>query len=180
MDECLQRVAELVARRNAIDAEIAAITQRPVVAGHLGEWIAAKIFEIDLERSAAARAIDGRFTTGHLAGSTVNVKLYGKREGLLDMSEDPSLEYYLVLTGPAAPAMSSAGGTRPLVISSVYLFDAAELLASCRHRGVKIGIATSVPVAAWTAAEIFPCPNSPALRVSPEQHRMLELFAGRT
>jgi hypothetical protein len=31
---------------------IAAITQRPMAAGHLGEWIAARVFEIKLGHSA--------------------------------------------------------------------------------------------------------------------------------
>ena len=72
--EQLKRVADMVARRNAIDAEIAAVTQRPVVAGHLGEWIAAQIFDIDLEASATAKATDCRFASGPLVGRTVNIK----------------------------------------------------------------------------------------------------------
>ncbi len=39
----LNRVADLVRQRNTIDTKIAAITDHPVVAGHLGEWIAAEI-----------------------------------------------------------------------------------------------------------------------------------------
>jgi hypothetical protein len=63
------------------------------VAGHLGEWIAAEIFAIDLEASAVAKVIDGRFTSGPLAGCTVNIKWYGMREALLDMTEDARLDY---------------------------------------------------------------------------------------
>ena len=34
----LERVAELIAERNAVDAEIAAIAGRTALASHLGEW----------------------------------------------------------------------------------------------------------------------------------------------
>ena len=64
--EQLERVAALIAERNAVDAEIGAITGRPVVAGHLGEWIAAQIFDITLESSAVAKGIDGHFASGAL------------------------------------------------------------------------------------------------------------------
>lgn len=63
--------------------------------------------------------------------------------GLLDVTERPELDYYLVLTGPASPAASSRGGTRPWCIESVYLFDSARLLSELRTRGVKIGVASS-------------------------------------
>src|SRR5438105_8504586 len=118
----LERVAELVKQRNAIDAQIAAITTRPVVAGHLGEWIAAQIFEIDLEPSAVAKASDGRFSSGPLVGHTVNIKWYGKLEGILDMVDDPSLDHYLAMTARPASATSSRGTTRPLPIPAAHLF----------------------------------------------------------
>jgi hypothetical protein len=63
--EELERVAALITERNAVDAEIGAITGRPVVAGHLGEWIAAQVFDI------CAR--------GH-----------AKREGNLDLARTPT------------------------------------------------------------------------------------------
>src|SRR5207253_2093223 len=90
--ELVAQVAALVRARNAIDERIAAITHRPVVAGHLGEWLAAQIFEIQLEPNAAAAGIDGRFTSGPPEGKTVNVKWYGKREGLLDMTSSELLD----------------------------------------------------------------------------------------
>ncbi len=57
------------------------------IAGHLGELIASRVFAIELDASASAAAIDGRFTEGPLGGRTVNVKWYLKREGLLDLTE---------------------------------------------------------------------------------------------
>jgi hypothetical protein len=80
-DEPVRRIAELLRDRNSIDAHIAAIMQRPMTSGHLGEWIAAQVFDIELEASAVAAGIDGIFRSGPLGGATVNVKWYLKREG---------------------------------------------------------------------------------------------------
>jgi hypothetical protein len=129
----LQRVAELLHERDRIDDQIAAIMERPMTSGHLGEWIAAQVFDIELERSATTTAFDGRFRSGPLQGRTVNVKWYLNREGLLDMTTSEALDDYLVLTGRVSAAVSSHGRTRPWCIVSVYLFDAhglrAEMLA---------------------------------------------------
>lgn len=169
-------VSELLRRRNRIDAEIAALVDRPMTAGHLGEWIAAQVFDLQLEPSATAAAIDGRFRTGPLQGKTVNVKWYLKREGLLDLTVSDALDFYLVMTGPPGPAASSRGGVRPWCIHNVYLFDARWLLDEQRARGVKIGIASSVPRAFWTAAEIFPAATNGEFTVTAEQRELLELF----
>jgi hypothetical protein len=95
----LARIAALLHERNSIDAELAGLIQRPMTSGHLGEWIAAQIFNIELEASAAAAGIDGRFRSGPLQNRTVNIKWYLKREGLLDTTESAELDFYLVLTG---------------------------------------------------------------------------------
>jgi hypothetical protein len=174
--DTLKQVADLIARRNEIDTEIAAITGRPALAGHLGEWIAAEIFAIDLEASAVAKAIAGHFTSEPLAGCTVNIKWYGKLEGLLDVTEDPSLDY-LVLTGPRGVAASSRGTTRPMLIDAVYLFEAESLLETLRGRGIKIGVATSVISGLWSAAELFPEQRNFVLPVSREQHTALAMFS---
>ena len=84
------------------------------------------------------------------------MKWYLKREGLIDVTESDALDYYLVLAGPAAPATHSRGSVRPWCLESVYLFDARKLLGELRERGVKIGVATSVRAAQWSAAEIYP------------------------
>jgi hypothetical protein len=65
-----------------------------MIAAHLGEWIAAQVFDIELEQSAVTATIDGRFRSGPLQGCTVNVKWYLKQEDLLDMSESSALDYY--------------------------------------------------------------------------------------
>jgi hypothetical protein len=77
----LEELAVFIRRKNAIDAEIAAIVGRPAQMGHVGEYIAAQVFDILLEHSASTRSIDGYFATAPLAGRSVNIKWYGKQEG---------------------------------------------------------------------------------------------------
>ncbi|WP_131770843.1 hypothetical protein [Candidatus Protofrankia californiensis] len=173
----LAQLAGLLRQRNTIDEQTAGIIDRPMTSGHLGEWIAARVFAIDLEPSAVAPAVDGRFTSGSLRGRTVNVKWYLKREGVLDVTESPALDYYLVFTGPVSAAASSRGGTRPWCITSVYLFDAPQLLAELRARGIKTPGASSVRAARWAASEIYPQANNTTLTLGPEQSNLLRLFA---
>lgn len=166
----MTRVAGLIQERNRIDAELSACIGRPALSGHLGEWIAAQIFGVELERQVTAKGIDGRLPDGR----TVDVKWYLKREGLLDLCEQgPDL--YLVLTGPKAPAASSRGAVRPMVVDAVYLFDAPAVVADLRARGRKIGIASSVRGELWEAAEIYPRHN-PAFVVTEEQRDLLALL----
>jgi len=128
MDEdSLARAGALLRERNMIDAELARLIQRPMTSGHRGEWIAARVFDIELEDSAVAAGIAGRFRSGPLQGKTVNIKWYLKREGLLDTTESTALDYYLVLSGPPSVAVSSRGTTRPWCIEAVFLFDARQL-----------------------------------------------------
>lgn len=176
-EDYVRKIAALLYERNAIDEKIAGIIERPMTAGHLGEWIAAQVFGIELETSAVAAAIDGRFGAGPLQGRTVNVKWYLKREGLVDITDSPVLDYYLVLTGPASAAMSSRRTVRPWCVGSVYLFDAQQLVEEQRSRGVKIGIASSIRAAQWVAAEIYPGAINRSLLLSPAQAELLELFA---
>ena len=139
----LEQLASLLARRNTIDEKIAALIDRPALRGPIGEWIAQEIFKVKLAKSANRKVFDGRFTDAQLAKKTVNVKWYGRREGLLDISPGGLPDYYLVMTGPKAWATKS----RPLVITEVFLFDADELVNRLRERkpSVRLGVATSVP-----------------------------------
>jgi hypothetical protein len=172
----LLRLAELIRTRNTVDDDIAAVIGRPALIGHVGEYIAAKIFGIVLERSAAERAIDGRFASGPLAQATVNIKWYGRHEGLLDITPEFLPDHYLVLTGPGGGATSSRGATRRWLIHSVFLFDAPDLVDKLRSRRVKIGIATSVAREFWDASEVYPSPRNHRLTVSEEQRNALALF----
>ena len=104
----LRRLADLLRQYNAIGDAIAGVIGRPAERGHVGEYIAARIFDITLERSARKRARDGRFMAGALAGHTVNVKWYGKQEGVLDLHSRGAPDYYLTLTGPAGTPIDHA------------------------------------------------------------------------
>ncbi len=176
-DDDLARLATLLSERNRIDAVIAHVIGRPMTSGHLGEWIAAEIFDIELDQSATATAIDGRFRSGALGGRSVNVKWYLKREGLLDMTSADVLDYYLVLAGPRAAAASSRGSTRPWRIDSIHLFDARALAADLMARGRRVGVASSVRNDAWDAAEVYPRPNNELLPLLPDQVEALRIFA---
>jgi hypothetical protein len=175
-NEQLESLARLIRERNLIDSHIGDLLGRPMTSGHAGEWIAARIFDIELEASASAAAIDGRFRSGPLAGKTMNVKWYLKREGLLDMTKAPQLDYYLVLAGPKATARDP-NTLRPWLITSVHLFDSPRLLAEQAARSVKVGVASSVTEAQWTAAEIYPTPTNPVLQLTQSQRDQLARFS---
>ena len=169
-------MARLLAARNQVDAEISRLLDRPAHPGHIGEWIAARVFDIELEAAANAPAVDGRFASGPLAGRTVNVKFYSVDDGLLDMTRSPLLDHYLVLRGPRVPGASSRRAFRPVRVTTVYLLDAHQLLAAVDERGVNVGIATSVQRALWSAAEVYPRSTSPVLAITEQQRRLLDLF----
>ena len=170
-----EHVVQLLHTRNAVDQEISRIIQRPMSTGHLGEWLASRIFGIDLHPSATHTGSDGVFADGPQAGRTVNIKWYSKRENLLDISTVGPPDTYLVMTGPPSAAASSRGALRPLCVENVYLFDHDEVVAALTARGTKIGIASSLVKAQWTAAEVFPA-ASPRLPLSDEQKHALILL----
>jgi len=175
MDD-LAQLAGMIRRRNQLEQEITAIIQRPAQIGHLGEYIAARIFGIALEQSAAHKGFDGRFTVGPLQGRTVNVKWYARCEYLLDINSLDLPDYFLVLTGPKIPAASSRKQMRSWLIEHAFIFDAPQLTEQLRLSGVKIGIASSVRKVWWEAAEIYPQPRSSLLLLADEQRAMLALF----
>jgi hypothetical protein len=173
----LAELAALIRERNALDARLGRLLDRPAIQGHIGEWIAARIFDIELEEAANKAGYDGHFTTGEIQGKTVNIKAYGKAEGSLDIKPDALPDYYLVFTGRRAAASSSRGALRPFCIHTVFLFDAHRLLADLLERGVKIGEATSVRAVQWESAEIYPRPINSSLVVSEGQRTQLSMFA---
>ena len=174
--ENLGKLAQAIKQKNVADNEIARITGRPAERSHTGEYIVARIFNIALQESAAHKGTDGHFVAGKLAGKTVNIKWYGKQEGILDINPQKLPDLYLVMTGPKSGAMSSRGTTRLWLISYVYLFDAAGLIEILKRRGVKIGIATSVPRESWDKSEIYPTACNSRLVLSDEQRKQLTLF----
>ncbi len=73
-DGQLRRLAALIRQRNGIEREISEIIGRPAHPRHMGEFLAARIFNIRLSDSATTKGIDGHFVDGPLAGKSVNVK----------------------------------------------------------------------------------------------------------
>ena len=181
----LRRLASLIEQRNEIDEGIASIIGRPAHPGHIGEFVAARIFDIELLESASHKAIDGHFTRGPLAGKSVDIKKPSKDDGTLNVKPNPVPDsdsgpgFYLVMTGPRTPPQSSRGKTHPWIIETVYLFDIRELIQRLRDNGVSIGAATSVRRCLWDAAEIYPRATNPALPLTPCQRDMLALFGGK-
>ncbi len=175
MDNLIQ-LAELIKVRNSIGNDIAALIGRPAQIGHVGEYIASAIFNISLEESATHKGSDGYFIDEPLVGKSVNIKWYGKQEGILDINPNGIPDYFLVLTGPKSVAPTSRGSIRPWIIESVFLINGKELIDILHERGVKVGIATSVIKQLWEGAEIYPQQRNNTLILSNEQCNMLDLF----
>lgn len=178
----LQGLASHIKIRNVVDGEIARTIGRPAHAGHIGEYVVAAIFDIELEQAANSKAIDGRFRSETLAGKSVNIKFGTRKDGMLNLvaSLDPTEhpDYYLVLTGPSSGATSTKGLTAPWVIRQVLLFESAALLGQLAKTGVKIGVATSVRSALWAEAMIYPEPTNFTLALTSDQIEALRLFWG--
>jgi len=161
---------------NAIGEKVSEITQRPATIGHTGEYIAAEIFDIELEETANAKGIDGHFRSGNLTGRTVNVKWYSKLEYMLDINPDALPDFFLVMTGPKTLEPTSKGGIRPWLIDYVFLFNAAEQTIELNARGVKTGTATSVQKHEWQNSEIYPNKRSMVYRMTDDQMGKLLAF----
>jgi hypothetical protein len=175
MDD-FQNLAALLRQMNAIGEEISRIIQRPALTGHLGEFVASRVFNIDLEPSANSKGIDGRFRDGPLAGKSVNIKCYLKLE-TLDINPNAIPDYYLVLSGPRSKATNSKGATRPFVISHVFLFDTSVLIPELESRPVRLQTGTSLLRRQWENAEIFPSVNPRLYELTDAQRAMLTLFS---
>lgn len=173
-DNCeLSRLAQLIRARNQVEEEISKITGRPASLGHLGEYIAARIFDIELAPSANHKSIDGWFRSGPLLSKSVNVKWYAYQESILDMCVEDPPDFYLVLTG-AKNLAGRAIGPRPWSIESVFIFPDAELrsLLTC-----KIGVATSLKQEHWQRWQVFPLRGEGGVKVNELQRNQLRMFA---
>jgi hypothetical protein len=143
---------------------------RPL-SGNIGEFVAARVFGIDLMPSGSHAGYDGVFCAPPLAGRTVNIKTYSRNEWILDIGKHPC-DYYLVLTGPPGQAR-----VRPWVIESVHLFDSLRLIPQLQQLGIKIGVATSVRNQYWEASRIFPARQGSPLDLTDDQIAALRLFS---
>jgi hypothetical protein len=175
MDGKLVLLAALIRERNTVTEKIAQLIGRPAQIGHLGEFIASRIFDITLLQSASAKGIDGRFNGGALQGRSVNVKWYTQQENILDITPDMLPDFYLVLTGPKSRSASSRGVSRPWVIEAVYLYEAKELIDQLQNRDVKLGVASSVRQEHWYRAEINPNQQNRKLVLTEDQIKLLDL-----
>ena len=177
----LTELADFVRTKNAADRHVARLIGRPTLPGHFGEFVASRIFDIELNKGAAKPGFDGRFRSGGLTGKSVNIKFYTRNDHLLDMTEEgkPGPDYYLVMTGPKGKAEPSRGKTRPWVIESVFLFEAEALVRELRAQNPKkrIGLAAHVYVKLWRKAMIHPNGDSPLLEVTETRRRQLALFS---
>ncbi len=168
----VEELATLVREHNAVVDRISSLIGRPAQIGHVGEYIAGAIFDIDLNPSASTKGHDGFFCSpAHLAGRSVNIKWGSLFEGGMDVSPDAELDYYLAMVGPRARSMTSKGSSRPWLISAVYLFDAIRLRTALTTAGVKIGVATSIRAHLWESAKIYPEANNPILPLKPDSAR---------
>jgi len=120
--------------------------------------------------------IDGKFVGGKLDGKTVNIKWYGKMENILDMTPVPP-DFYLVMSGPKGGALKSIGQTRPWCIEYVHLFDGPQLTEAIIEKGSKPGIATSVKMAYWDMAELWPEQKNQTLILEEGQKMALGMFS---
>jgi hypothetical protein len=171
----LDSLAGLLRARNSLDLEIARLIGRPASTGNLGEFIAARIFDIHLAASGVNPGHDGVFASGPMSGKSVNVKMYSQDDALLDVSPHAA-DYYLVLRGPR-PSAATGPRTLPFRIDAVYLFEMVALREWLFAAGVKVGIATSVRRGQWDRAQIYPVlPQSP-VKLTSEQVELLELFS---
>lgn len=166
-------LASLLKSRNTIDAKMATLIGRAAQVGNVAEYIAAIIFHIELDEAGKRRGYDGRFTSGPLAGQTVDVQWHPRRDGQMNIRVDALPDYYLVFTGPESATPSLAN---PWLIDTVFLFNAGELLNALHERGVQLGSSTSVTGPLWERAEIFPVPWSTRLRLSEDEGKQLLLF----
>jgi hypothetical protein len=173
----LNKLSDLIKQRNALEDQITAIIGRPAMIGHVGEYIASKIFDISLMESANSKGIDGIFRSGSLKGKSVNIKWYTKNQRMLDINPNSLPDYYLVLAGlEDKNPESSRGKTSPWVINKAYLFNAVNLMKNLRSRGVKIGIATSITKQVWNSGEIFPSSVNQEYMISEESSKLLKFF----
>lgn len=176
-NDSLKSLAELIKKRNPIDAAISEIIGYPAHSRHIAEFVAAEIFDIKLHPSANHIGSDGYFTGGNSEGKSVNIKFRSKNDGGLDIARQSPPDFYLVLTGKRAPAESSRGTTQPWEIASVFLFNHAELVSALISRNGKIGDnPIGINIDLWDAAEIYPTPTNPNIPLSPSQTRALQLF----
>ena len=64
----LEQLAELVRAKNEADLSIARLLGRPALSGNIGEFVAARVFGIDLMQSGSHAGYDGVSARRHSRG----------------------------------------------------------------------------------------------------------------
>lgn len=177
----LTHLADLVRIRNTVKSSVSRIIGRPAETGHLTEYIASQIFDIELHGSAVHKASDGVFRfPSSLAGFSVNVKYRSTSSRRLNIENSSTLthhpHYYLAFRGPNVSKGPTNEKTLPLVIAAVYLFFSAELIpALVADGGANVG--PSVKSEYWAQAMLYPEQVNQALILTDAQRAALALFA---
>ena len=157
MDAPLRELASLLTRRNEIDDAIAALIARPATTGHIGEFIAAAVFDIELYSSASHKAADGTFRSGPLRGTSVNIKLYGKQEGIIDLREDAISGLLPRAHGPEIRSGFIPREHQADCHRARFPFSGSGPPRDDQVQGQETAaLRTSVPQAEWKDAEIWP------------------------
>jgi len=172
----LDTLSALVLEHNKIAEQITHVIGRPAQLGHVGEYLASSLFDVELAPAANNRLVDGHFRGGLLKGRSVDVKMYPVRENVLDMHETAIPDFFLVFAGPKGSAVSSKKKGRPWVIDGIYLFDAAAISAMLRAAGRRPGTGTSVAQSHWDVAEVYPRHECTLLDISEEHLAWLPSF----
>ena len=155
--DSIGKLADLLKDRNRIDQQIVNIIRRPAEKSHIAEWIASRVFLIDLNGNKNEKGYDGIFTEGSLKGKKVDIKYYAVNQHQIDVNQEVSEDVYLlVFTGPYRPASSSEDQHRPFCISNIYLFNEKVLCDDLGKRDVKVSKATSVRKELWDNHELYP------------------------
>jgi hypothetical protein len=171
-DAQLAALAGLLRERAVIGDRISEIIKKAPHPGRIGEFIAARVFDIELHPHAAHPGSDGVFRSGPLAGRSVNVKFYSRWDGQLEVRAHHAPDYILVLTRPAAKA-GDTGPTSRCLIASAFLFEYAALIAA----GVKPVVAASVREALWEEARIYAEASAkPLVAIDDRQRGLLQAF----
>jgi len=177
----LTHLADLIRIRNFVNSSVSYIIGPPAETGHITEYLSSQIFDIDLHPIAAYAISDGTFrSSAVLNGKSVNVKyrsIASKRlniENSADLARHP--DYYLAFRGPTATKGPASEKTLPLVISAVYLFEAAVLIPALEAEG-GANIGPSVKAKHWEPAMIYPVQVNQTLILTDEQRATLALFA---
>lgn len=173
----LDELADLIRRKNAIDADIAAIVGRPAQMGHVGEHVAAEIFW-HCARAFSINEVHRRLLRhGSLGGPVSQHQVVRETGGVAGSCAQLPPGLLPSDDRTQGPAMSSRGGVRPWLISHVFLFESTNLYDALDRTGSKIGVATSVRAHLWAEAELFPEQRNPSLPLTSDQRNALLMFS---